>query len=98
MPSERFMKQYYGASGFVDKTANAEEVPEEIRVAVVRFCRERDLDYTLGTMLEMARFAHQFTERLQKTLRLTEEAAGRAEIRAINAENVRRRRGQGETR
>jgi hypothetical protein len=91
MPSERFMKQHYGASGFVDRKAVKTEVGEDARVAVAKYCHERDLNYTLGTMLEMARFAEQYAEQIAKCLRLTQEAAGKAEIRAIVAERARQR-------
>ena len=87
--SERVMRKFYGASG----AANPKEVEvsEDARVAVVKFCRERDLNYTLGTMLEMARFADQYTSKIAQNLRLAQEHGAKAEIRAINAENARRR-------
>ena len=91
MPSERFMQQHYGASGFVRKAEKVEDVSGDARVAAVRFCQERDLNYTLGTMLEMARFADQYTAKIAKALRLAEEHGAKAEIRLINAEHAKRR-------
>ena len=91
MPTERFMQQHYGASGFVAKCKKVDEVSEDARVAVAKFCQERDLNYTLGTMLEMARFAEEYTAKIASDLRLAQEHGAKAEIRLINAENSRRR-------
>ena len=93
MPNERFMTQHYGASGFVDRNKPVDEVSEDARVAAVKFCRKRDLNYTLGVMLEMARFADQYTAEIAHHLRLAQEHGAKAEIRAINAEHARRRKG-----
>ena len=51
--SERFMRHYYGASGYTDTSV----VPEAICLAVVEYCKEHNLDYTAGTMYQMAKFA-----------------------------------------
>jgi len=53
MASERFMQKHYGANGFVP------EVPEELQLAAVKYCRENDVDITLGQMRAMAMFAHE---------------------------------------
>lgn len=86
--SERTMRKFYGASG---AAKGKDEVSEDARVAAVKFCRERDLNYTLGTMLEMARFAEEYTAKIANHLRLAQEHGAKAEIRAINTENARRR-------
>jgi hypothetical protein len=67
-----------------------DEVSEEYRVAAVKFCRERDLNYTLGTMLEVARFAQQFCAKIDKALRLSEQHGAQAEIRLINCTRAKR--------
>ena len=52
-PGERFMRQHYGASGFVDE----KKVMDDLCLAAVKYCNMHELDYTLGTMHEMAKFA-----------------------------------------
>jgi hypothetical protein len=87
--SERIMRKFYGPAGIPKPN---DEVSEDARVEAVKFCRERNLNYTLGMMLEMARFADEYTAKIAKHLRLAQEHGAKAEIRAINTENARRRR------
>jgi hypothetical protein len=56
----------------MSESKQAPEVSELVRVAAVAFCRKHDLNYTLGTMLQMAIFAEEYSDGLRQKLRKTQ--------------------------
>ena len=62
MANERFMKQHYGASGFVPRVTTTHDPLEKYCLAAVKFCEENELNYTLGQMRQMAIFAQECCE------------------------------------
>lgn len=49
------MRTWYGPNGFVSKAEY--DLGEALRLAAVKYCDKHKLNYTLGTMLEMSKFA-----------------------------------------
>lgn len=74
--SERTMRQFYGASGYKKRAS------DEMCLAVATFCREHNIDITLGNMHEMALFADEQCARLRSELSTLRGAAEEMESAA----------------